>query len=276
MIDTFLKDVKEWLHHIPYLISKGKKDRDFFKFYIYKRFKKFKRYEKINDVKFLNFIIDVPDFLSFFYQYWDIFLDEEFKFNCETEVPIIYDCGANIGMSILYFKQLYPKAKIKAFEADPYITEILKSNLLKNKITDVEIINKAVWINNNGVEFGIEGADAGSIYYPGKKIKVESIRLKDWIEKEEKIDFLKIDIEGAEYEVILDCKDVLNKVKNIFFEWHSFDYMPQKLGQILIVLESNKFRYYIQNITKRKHPFINRQGYLNMDFQANIWAYRNP
>jgi FkbM family methyltransferase len=135
---------------------------------------------------------------SFIWQFKEIFVDEIYKFNSKNEEPIIYDCGANIGMSCLYFKILYPKARIKAFEADPIITDVLKLNLARNGINDVEIINKAVWIDYNGVEFGRDGADGGSIYLMSNKIKVDSIRLKDFLDDELEIDFLKIDIEGAE------------------------------------------------------------------------------
>jgi FkbM family methyltransferase len=179
-------------------------------------------------------------------------------------------------MSVIYFKRLYPKSKIKAFEADPIIKEYLQNNLSKNNINDVEIINSAVWVDFNGVEFFIEGADGGSVYGNGNanKVRVPSIRLKDFIEKETRIDMLKIDIEGAEYEIIKDCKDSLSRVQNIFIEYHSWNHNNQRLSEILSILENNGFRYYIENITKRNSPFINRAEQNPMDLQLNIWGYR--
>ena len=178
-------------------------------------------------------------------------------------------------MSCLYFKKLYPKAKIKAFEADPKIARVLENNLAKNSILDgVEIINSAVWIDEDGIEFSSEGADGGSVYGGKNKIKLNSIRLKNYLENEKHIDMLKIDIEGAEYEVLKDCKDSLSNVKNLFVEYHSWNKTNQKLSDILEVFEKNGFRYYIESLTKRKNPFINKGELENMDLQLNIFGVR--
>lgn len=252
------------------------KDKNYAEFYkLLAKYGSLKRYTPIKNVKFKNYTIDIPDGPSFVFQFKEIFVEEIYKFESDTDSPIIYDCGANIGMSCLYFKSIYPKARIKVFEADPIIVEILKKNLLRNDIKDVEIIDKAVWIDYNGVYLGIEGADGGSIKLNSdKKIKVDSIRLKDFLESEYKVHFLKIDIEGAEYEVLKDCKDALHNVENIFIEYHSWKNSPQKLSEILAILENNGFRYYIENVNKRKNPFVNHGEELNMDLQLNIFGVR--
>jgi FkbM family methyltransferase len=175
----------------------------------------------------------------------------------------------------LYFKKLYPNAKIKAFEADPNIAEILENNLKKNKaVKKIEIINSAVWIDNNGLEFSMEGADGGSIYGNNKKIKVSSIRLRDFLEKEERIDMLKIDIEGAECDVLKDCANSLRHVKNLFVEYHSFKKQPQKLSEILEILERNGFRYHIDGLTLRKYPLLPQISNSHMDLQLNIFGIK--
>ena len=235
----------------------------------------YERYIEVKDVRFLDYSFDIPDLPSFVWQFKELFVDELYKFNSNSKEPLIYDCGANIGMSCLYFKKLYPNAKIKAFEADLKIVKILKKNLSKNNVLNgVEIINSAVWINEKGLEFASEGADGGSIYGDKNKVKVSSIRLKDWLEKEEKIDMLKIDIEGAEYEVLKDCKNSLDNVDNLFVEYHSWNNSPQKLSEILEIFESNGFRYYIESLTHRKHPFINQGESENMDLQLNIFGVK--
>ncbi len=256
-----------------YYYFKNPNEREFQR--LYTKWGGVKRYERINNVKFLGFIFDIPDLQSFIWQFKEIFVDEIYKFNSNNKQPIIFDCGANVGTSCLYFKQLFPNAKIKAFEADPMIGSVLQSNLSKNGINDVEIINKAVWIDDNGIDFGSEGADGGSINASNNKIKIESLRLKDFLEKEEKIDLLKIDIEGAEYEVLIDCKDDLKNVQNIFVEYHSWNSATQKLSEILSIFETNGFRYYIEDISKRKHPFVNHNQDVNMDLQLNIFGYRD-
>jgi FkbM family methyltransferase len=265
--------IKEVIKPIYYYI----KDANLRQFYsLYNKYGKHKRFERVNNVKFLDYIIDVPDLPSFIWQFKEIFVDEVYRFESESDKPIIYDCGANIGISMLYFKRIYPHSKIKAFEADPVISEILKTNLQKNKINDVEVINKAVWIDYNGVYFGVEGADGGSIFKTNSSLKkIDSIKLKDFLEKELHIDLLKMDIEGAEYDVILDCNASLRKAKYIFIEYHSWTNQLQKLDEILKILRNNNFRYYLENVNNKiKYPFM-RGIKDDMDLQVNIWAIRN-
>ena len=124
--------------------------------------------------------------------------------------------------------------------------------------------------------FGTEGADGGHISSIGNNEKeIRSVRLHDVINNEEIVDFLKIDIEGAEIEVLKDCSNVLHKVKNIFVEFHSFYNGPQELNVLLDILSKNGFRYYVQNEQIRQHPFVNKRTTSIMDMQLNIFAYRN-
>jgi FkbM family methyltransferase len=264
--------LKKMIKPLFYYI-KNKNEREFYKLYD-KWWKRHERYVEVKDVKFLSYTFDVPDLPSFIWQFKELWTDEIYKFQSTTEKPIIFDCGANIGMSCLYFKTLFPNAKIKAFEADPMIANILERNLSKNGINDIEIINKAVWIDNNGIEFGSEGADGGSINSSDNKIQIDSIRLKDLLEDEVKIDLLKIDIEGAEYHVLKDCSNSLNNVEKLFVEYHSWNNEHQKLSEILEIFERNGFRYYIEDIAKRKQPFINHAKEQNMDLQLNIFGVK--
>ena len=228
------------------------------------------------NVRFLNYGLKAVDCLSFICQFEEIWMNEIYKFDCQTESPVIYDCGANIGMSVLYFKKIFPRANIKAFESDPQIFRILEMNLKKNNICDIQLFNKAVWTENGSVEFGTDGADGGSIFLKTEnKIKVQAVRLKDLIAKEREVDMLKIDIEGAETKVIADMSEMLGRVKNLFVEYHSFSNEGQRLDLLLSVLSGNGFRYYMQTVSQRNgSPFINRGDRRTMDMQANIFAYR--
>lgn len=255
-----------------YYSMKNKNEREFNQ--LIDKWGRYERYKEVENVKFLQYSFDIPDLLSFIWQFKELFVDEIYKFNSKNKIPIIYDCGANVGTSCLYFKQLFPYAKIKAFEADPMIAKRLKNNLFKNKINDIEVIDSAVWVNKDGIEFSSEGADGGSIYGESKKIKLNSIRLKDFLDKEEHVDLLKIDIEGAEYEVLLDCENSLTSVDNLFVEYHSWNKNTQKLSEILEIFERNNFRYYIESITSRKHPFIEHGMNENMDLQLNIFGVK--
>jgi FkbM family methyltransferase len=228
------------------------------------------------DVHFLHFRFRVPDAFSFLWQFKEIFVEEAYHFKASSPQPLIYDCGANVGTSCAYFKQLYPNARIKAFEADPNIAAYLQQNLERNGLQNVEVIAQAVWTDNNGIEMGLEGADSGSVYGAGKKVRIPSVRLRDLLAQEAKVDMLKIDIEGAETAVLADCRDVLSRVQHLFVEYHAYLGQTQDLDEILAVLRTNDFRYFIRDAQDRPRPLSNSfyRNNTTMDLQLNIFAYR--
>lgn len=232
---------------------------------------------KLRNVRFLGYRFQVPDGLSFLWQFKEIFTDEAYKFTTSRAVPVIFDCGANVGTSCLYFKRLYPLSRIRAFEVDPQIAVLLHKNLEENKLTGVTIINKAVWIHEQGIEIGLEGADGASVFSQERKVRVPSIPLSRELQAEPYIDMLKIDIEGAETAVLEDCKDHLQHIGHIFIEYHAYHNQPQDLDRILHILTQNNFRYFIRDAQDRRSPFVIHQYRNNngMDLQLNIFAYRN-
>lgn len=224
-------------------------------------------------IRFGKYTFYVPDCLSFIFQFKEIFVNNIYSFETESTEPIIFDCGANVGTSCLYFSKYFPKARITAFEADKTISEILKNNLEVNKVNNVEIINKAVWIDNKGIYFIPDGADGGSISKKVTNFKIDSIRLRDCLTQKKKIDLLKMDIEGAETEVLLDCEDLLFKVKFLFVEYHAWRNTQQNLDLILAVLSRQGFKYYIETNTYLDKPFISKQ-INNHNLLLNIFASR--
>ena len=232
-------------------------------------------FERYSEHKFTykNFAFEVSDFLSVAWQLKEYFEDQRLNFVSASGSPRIIDCGANVGVSVLYFKHLFPKAVISAYEPDPNIYKYLVKNMKANTVKDVELINKAVWINNEGIEFGSEGADSGSLYFEGNKISLPSQRLREVLALEQKVDLLKMDIEGTEVDVILDCNDLLKKVKYLFVEYHSWKKNEQSLQQMLDVLTKNGFRYYIHSIGHQSEkPFMGIDSYNGMDVQLDIYA----
>lgn len=177
----------------------------------------------------------------------EIFENQIYKFKSNLESPYIIDCGANIGLSIIYFKQLYPNATVVGFEPDNRIFEVLRHNVhdVFNMI-DVSLINKACWNEETTLKFFNQGTDGGRKALGDEQqdlIEVATVRLKSFLNK--KMEFLKIDIEGAEVEVLFDIREELQFVRNIFVEFHSFVGKEQKLPEILALLKKVGFRLYI-------------------------------
>jgi FkbM family methyltransferase len=185
------------------------------------------------------------------------------------------DCGANIGTSILYFKSIYPDCSITAVEADPGIFSILQGNLAPRGLEGITLINRAISHERSPVAFHVEGADAGRIHplegARKKSITVESILLDDLIG--DRVDFLKIDVEGAETEAIC-ASEKLGRVPSLFVEYHSFVDSPQILARLLSALSDHGFRYYIQTQICSSHPLTEQINHLGMDLQLNVFARR--
>ena len=73
------------------------------------------------------------------YLYDELFINQEYAFNCDNSAPFIIDCGCNIGMSILYFKNHFPNAEILGFEPDETAYACLRENIESNQLTNVTI-----------------------------------------------------------------------------------------------------------------------------------------
>lgn len=221
--------------------------------------------------------IELVDSASFLWTYDDIFAKQIYKFETQTQNPIIIDCGANIGLSVLYFKQLYPQSYITAFEPDREIFTVLKNNIENSGFSNVSLVNKALWNSETILEFASEKADAGrfsqnSSKLKGEKYEVSTVRLRDYLGQS--VDFLKIDIEGAETQVIQDCFDLLPNVKNLFVEYHSFNKEPQNLNILINLLTEAGFRLHIHANSKSPHPFCHREINMGIDMLLNIFAFR--
>lgn len=233
-------------------------------------------YLGLNSCKFDNHTIKFTSAYWFLHSINEIFVEEVYKFLSEKREPFIVDCGANIGLSILYFKKLNKNSKILAFEADPRVFKQLEANIAEYKYDDVQLINAAVWDSETKISFFSEGTVGGRMSVNDDDdrsvVEIPTIRLRDYFLTE--IDFLKIDIEGAEYQVLKDCADVLVNVKNLFIEYHVKPDEEQHLHEILTWINNNNFKYYIKEASKNmNHPFLKIfDNYYQM--QLNIFCYR--
>ena len=212
------------------------------------------------------------DSLSFMTMYNEIFQKRIYDYNSDEPIPVIYDCGSNIGLSVIFFKLLYPEAELHAFEPDPEIFKILSSNMTDYGFNNLHLHQNAVWKNEELLSFSSQGGSSGKIIDQDSPIKVKAIRLSEWLTK--KVDFLKIDIEGAEFEVLKDCALVLHNVKNMFIEYHSFIDEEQFLDEILLIIKKAGFKYYIQHETSSRSPFIQIKTIGSMNAQLNLFCYR--
>lgn len=225
----------------------------------------------LNDVE-----IVVPDSASYLFMYKEIFEEKIYQFNTSKPAPYIIDGGANIGLASIFFKLQFPDAEIIAFEPDDKIYSILKSNIESFKFKNIELLKKGLWNSSETLSFKSEGADGGLIADIDETVEatesIEVISLKPYLNKQ--VDFLKLDIEGAETLVLKDIEEDLVKVDRIFVEYHSFVNQKQTLTEIIDILTKAKFRLYmsIPGNNAVKSPFMGLGSYNHMDFQLNIFG----
>lgn len=200
------------------------------------------------------------------------------EFITSLKKPRIIDCGANVGATVLYWKNIYPDSEIVAFEPDPEIFKLLTINC-KN-LSSVKLIQAGLWTFDGELEFLANGADGGHIAEFADEVTNEKVklivpvkRLRNYLNQP--CSMLKLDIEGAETNVLQDCADLLHNVENIFVEHHSFIDQPQRLSDFFAVLENAGFRIHIQGENPAVQPFIHRPVYNSKDLRIDVFAFRD-
>ena len=207
----------------------------------------------------------------------EIFIEEIYKQQL-PENAFVLDCGANIGLSVIYLKKICPSAMIIAFEPDKLNFELLQMNIKSHGLEKVELKNEAVWKEDTMLNFeseGTMGSKIGSQEKGDNGNLVKAIRLKDYINR--RIDFLKIDIEGAEFDVMMDIQDKLNFVDKLFVEYHGSFKQNNELTRLFDLFTEKGFNYYIKEATMvLETPFINNKSpEMSYDIQLNIFCFKS-
>ncbi len=201
--------------------------------------------------KIKPFIFNFLDPVSFSYNFEEVFLEEEYFFQSDNPQPVIIDCGSNIGLAAMYFKIVYPGARITAIEAHPTTYQTLEKNIADNDLTEIKTLNVAV-VGSDEKEISLFYSKPGDLRTTKtremrdgtatglKEVKVPATRLSTIFPPS--VDLLKMDIEGSEDEVIDDIAPKLGAVKNVIIEYH---YSPgggrKSLGEFITILEKAGF-----------------------------------
>lgn len=187
----------------------------------------------------------------------EIFRDNEYRdiedLIVKAKNPIL-DLGAHKGFFSIYASVLNENnAQIYAFEAAEKNFLEAKKNLKENHIKNVKIKNLAIWTEDTEKEFYFSEDSHNHSFYgegEGKKLSctcLESIFKKNRLEK---VDLIKMDLEGAEFAIIENAPtDLLKKVKTIFIEYHldvnrdGLNILKNKLQAVGFKIEQKKSAY---------------------------------
>ena len=237
--------------------------------------------------------LKILSIFDFFHQRKIIRFIKERKIN---EFATFFDVGAHKGESITLFTNNFKIKSMYSFEASPVNFQILanKINSSKKKFKNIKLIieNYAIGSDIKKVKLKqlsesssstIRGLNENSDYFKNKKIllqdsskidffteiEIDQITLSDYSKKNniDNIDFIKIDTEGYELEVLKGAKDILPNTKMILFEHHYDDMIEKKysFSDISDFLRSNNF----EQIYKIKMPFRKTFEYIYINKHRN-------
>src|ERR1700751_4342148 len=188
----------------------------------------FRRKNTKSNVSFLGYTVWGYSYYSLYFLFKEVFITNEYFFIASTSSPVIIDCGANIGMSVLYFKKLYPSASIIAFEANQHVYRLLEENIRTNKLTDVELHNVALYDEETEISFFIDnniGSFLGSVREDrggNREMRISTQKLSAYLKNIPSVDLIKIDVEGAEIQILNDLfhTSMIGKAKEYIIEYH--------------------------------------------------------
>ena len=195
----------------------------------------------------------VTDGINAYMQYKDEILLRNYAFEASRTTPVVIDGGANIGMFTLATLRDHPGAKITAFEPDPAVRALLQENLDRNGARGVTIVAAALGADEGEMSFTPDGGSGGTLGGDGE-LRVRVARLSHYLDGE--VDFLKLNIEGAELAVIQEAATAgrLRQVRAMVIEYHGWAQAPQRLGPLLQLLDDHGFRYLLHDLDDQTNP----------------------
>jgi FkbM family methyltransferase len=188
------------------------------------------------------------------------------------EGDVVVDVGAHIGpYSIIASKRVGPNGKVVAIEADPDNFDLLSRNIQLNKLSNVIPLNYAAYSEAKKIKLYLPSAGEKSQYTKYNTIMSDRARndekfvevkantldyllqSKNMIKQEEKkVNWIKIDVEGAEYEVLKGAKNILSTSSNItlLIEIHNLSTGNVLYKPILEFLSLRNFKIEFENASE--------------------------
>jgi len=194
--------------------------------------------------------------------YEEIFVREDYKVHLKRRNPIIFDCGANIGLASLYFALKFPHSKILAFEPNPSAVHYFQKNTTHlQKYGQLEFYQVAL-AKENTLGFFNTTPFPGSVFasskftFNGPRIPVNFRKLSDYTDCFDTIDLAKIDIEGAEWDVLEELiqSDTLKKFDQMIIELHQPHHLEDRKEEFINMFIDNGFEVKIRSTFDTK-PF---------------------
>ena len=190
---------------------------------------------------------------------------------CPESPVIIFDIGANMGIYTSWLAKHYEKtATVYAFEPVKLNFDYLLKNLEKNRVSNVRAYNIGFFSKNTRMELGMpfnkDSRKTGLYTYKGPRDNV--IKRKDLVtctfkklnefildNNIEKIDIVKMDVEGAQYDILSSSIDILDRIQYLHIELGEAVYNEEDKKTLSLLFKNN---FEILMTRKQNWLFVNK------------------
>ncbi len=144
----------------------------------------------------------------------------------------VIDIGAHIGYySLLFAKRVGPNGRVFSFEPVPENFALLRKNIQLNELSQVQVFPQAVFSDKKEISIAVPdespNSGEGSVIHRhgARRYLVPAITLDSFcVPSGVRPDILKMDVEGAEYDVLLGAKETISRCRpKLLIELHHFD-----------------------------------------------------
>ena len=178
----------------------------------------------------------------------EIFVDRVYDVTkiLNTSQPLQFiDAGANVGLSVLFFKRNFKNSIVEAYEPGDTSFQLLQKNIEANGLKEVQLVQKAI-SDSDQLLYAEEGFEHSSVNQKfsltgNPERPVASMRLVNRLQQK-KVDCVKLDIEGDEYKVLNDVISYKCLV-NVFCWLIEFHNEEQQKEGIIKEFKKNGFTY---------------------------------
>jgi len=179
-----------------------------------------------------------------------------------SEDPVIFEAGGHYGEDTIRFIQKWPFAQVISFEPNPHAFELLTeatkdmSQISSYQLAVSDRNGQAVMhvcygtTGDNPVFEGasslLEASDWQAIHYKGPKVIVPCVILDDWcaLQGIDHIDFMWLDLEGLELQVLKSSPRILDSVRVIYTETDFLEFRKgmTQYDELKSFLEKSRFK----------------------------------
>ncbi|WP_424832223.1 FkbM family methyltransferase [Ruegeria sp.] len=235
--------------------------------------------------KLWGYDVEYLDSKALWIQLNELIFRREYIFSHDFNAPHrIIDGGANIGLSVLFLKAIYPNAHIVAFEPNEVCWEVARRNIERNNLSNVTLLKAALGPECGSAKLYVSDTDSMAASLAPRRITDEmehaavDVPMKGLgAYLDSPVDFLKLDIEGNEAEVLAAVRDKLGNVRNLFCEYHFSAAQPDKnkLRDIIDVLDDTAFDFQVaKSLWFGEHSESAPMDFVGKDYSGVIYAKR--